>query len=58
MTETLEQYKKRVASAGGKAVWEGKSEEEKAKIMSGRRKLGIENKALREEESIKTSSTQ
>ena len=38
MTETLLEYRKRVARAGGKAKWAGKSKEERSDMMKAVRK--------------------
>ena len=57
MEETLEEYKQRVASSGGKAAWSGKTKEERSKIMRNRAKKRTKNKTLKEEESIKTKTS-
>ena len=49
MTETLSEYKKRVASSGGEGKWKGKTPEERKAIMAKVRE-GRENKALKENE--------
>lgn len=43
-TETLEQYKRRVATAGGKARWASVAPEERSRQLSVARRLGMQRR--------------
>ena len=40
--ETLQEYKQRIASSGGRAKWKNKTKEERSEMMKEIRKKGIE----------------
>ena len=57
-TETLEQYKRRVATAGGKARWASVSAEERSRQLSAARRLGIQRRQSESDsEQVKASES-